>query len=99
VNSIYSSTFTIHSTPAATSLTPSNTILDSGQYEVYKVVISGGTGPFTDNLIYVSGPSGATVNGVLPGNVVESLTGQSSGTLTFTSFNSFSTNGLYTSML
>jgi len=96
VNSIYSSTFTIHSTPAATSLTPSNTILDSGQYEVYKVVISGGKGPFTANLIYVSGPSGATVNSVLPGNVVESLTGQSGGTLTFPSFNSFSTTGLYT---
>jgi len=91
-----SNTLTIDPTPTATSLTPSNTTLDSGQYETYSVDISGGTGPFTVNLIYVSGPSGAAVNGVLPGNVVESTTIQSSGTLTFPSFNSFSTNGLYT---
>jgi hypothetical protein len=80
--------------PTATSLTPSNTVLDSGQYETYNVIISGGTSPFTANLIYVSGPG--TVNGITAGNVVESLTNQQDGIVTFPSFNSFSATGSYT---
>jgi YVTN family beta-propeller protein len=75
-------------------LAPSNAVLDLGQYETYNVLISGGTGPFTVNLIYVSGPG--TVNSIIAGNVIESLTAQSDGTASFASFNSFSTTGIYT---
>ena len=90
------SVMTVDPAPTATSLTPSNAVLDLGQGEAYDVLLSGGTGSFTANLIYVSGPPGATVNGITAGNVIQSLTGQVDGTITFSSFNSFSTNGLYT---
>ncbi len=93
---LLSNSLTIDPAPAAASLTPSNAILYIGQHETYNVILSGGTGTFTANLIYVSGPSGATVNSITAGNVIQSLTGQSAGTVTFSSFNSFSTNGIYT---
>jgi hypothetical protein len=93
-NSI-SNTITVNSIPTATLLTPSNAILDLGQYETYNVLASGGTGPFTFNLIYVSGPSGATVKNLGPGNVVETMSGLSQGAPYWSNFNSFSTNGLY----
>jgi YVTN family beta-propeller protein len=50
--SLVSSTsyFLVNPTPAI-SITPSNSILDSGQYENYSFSISGGTGPFTGELI------------------------------------------------
>ncbi|MEM3460266.1 MAG: hypothetical protein QXO24_03510, partial [Candidatus Micrarchaeaceae archaeon] len=49
-NSI-SNTITVNPAPTLTSLTPSNTILDSGQSVTYNVILSGGTGPFTVNLV------------------------------------------------
>ncbi|MGC8662499.1 MAG: beta strand repeat-containing protein, partial [Candidatus Micrarchaeia archaeon] len=96
-----SSQLEINAVPTATSLTPSNTVLDMGQYETYNVLIYGGTIPITANLIYVNGPSGATVDGKTPGNVIGSELINSLGTYdtelaTFPSFNSFSTNGAYT---
>ena len=91
-----SSALIVNPAPTATSLTPSNTVLDFGQYETYNVLITGGTGPYTANLIYVSGPPGATVNSITAGNVVETNTIGSDGTITFPSFNSFSTMGSYT---
>ena len=93
---LLSNTITVNPAPTATSLTPSSATLDLGQYETYNVLISGGTPTFTANLIYVSGPSGATVNSITAGNIVETLTGQSDGTITFPSFNGFSTAGSYT---
>jgi len=100
VNSIYSSTFTIHPTPAATSLTPSNTILDSGQYVAYNVIINGGTLPITANLIYITGPtSNNVINGNVPGNVLQTVTlsvgSAEPNTITFNSFE-LTTQGSYT---
>ncbi len=96
-NTITSSNIlTIDPAPTATSLSPSNTAIDLGQYETYNVLISGGAPTFTANLIYVSGPSGATVDGLGAGNVIKSLTNQQDGTVTFTSFNDLSASGSYT---
>ena len=91
-----SNTLTIDPAPTATLLTPSNTVLDPGQSETYTVSISGGAPTFTANLIYVSGPTGATVDGLGTGSVIESLTNQQDGIVSFSSFNSFSEVGLYT---
>ena len=44
--------FNIVPTPTATALTPSNVILDAGQLITYNVLISGGVGPFTVNLVH-----------------------------------------------
>ena len=41
----------VNPAPTLTSLTPSNMVLDSGQYVAYNVILNGGTGPFTLNLI------------------------------------------------
>jgi hypothetical protein len=46
-----SNTVTVNSAPTLTSLDPSNTILTYGQSVTYNVVLNGGTGPFTLNLI------------------------------------------------
>ncbi len=94
VNSIESGTIKVNAAPSVISITPSAVTLDSGQSVTYDSEITGGTGPFTANLIYVSGPG--TVNGITAGNVVESLTGQSDGTIAFPSFNSISATGSYT---
>ena len=94
VNSIESGTIKVNAAPSVISITPSATTLDSGQSVTYNSEITGGTSPFTANLIYVSGPG--TVNSITEGNVVETLTGQSDGTITFPSFNSFSATGSYT---
>jgi hypothetical protein len=67
-------TFHSYQTPTATGLTPSNSILDYGQYTAYSVSLADGVGPFTANLVDSNG------------NVIESLTGQSQGTVTFPSF-------------
>ena len=50
--SLVSSTsyFSVNPTPTI-SITPSNSILDSGQYEEYTFSVSGGNGPFTGELI------------------------------------------------
>ena len=91
--------YTVNPTPTTTSLTPSSTILDSGQYETYNVIINGGTLPITANLIYVNGPSGATINGNIPGNVLQTITlpigSTEPNTITFNSFKLI-TSGSYT---
>jgi hypothetical protein len=53
------------------SLTPSNSTINLGQGEVFNAVISGGTGPFTANLV--------ASNGI----VVNTITGVSAGVITF----------------
>jgi len=93
---LLSNTLIINPTPTATFLTSSNATLDLGQYETYNAILTGGTSPFTANLIYVSGLSGATMDGKEAGSVIQSLTSSSAGTVTFSSFNSFSTTGSYT---
>jgi hypothetical protein len=63
---------TVYTTPTLTSLTPSNVLLNLGQSVTYNVILANGKGPFTVNLIN----TGTSL-------VVNSLTGQSAGTLTF----------------
>ncbi|MFP3278359.1 MAG: hypothetical protein RXO43_02240 [Candidatus Micrarchaeota archaeon] len=86
-----SNTLTIDPTPTATLLTPSNTMLDSGQYVTYNVIINGGTLPITANLIYVFGPSrDALINDNAPGDVLQTITlpagSAEPNTITFNSF-------------
>ncbi len=64
----------INKAPTVT-ISPSNQTLDSGQKEVYTAQISGGTGPFTVNLINVS-----------TGSVVQTISGASAGSVKFTAF-------------
>ncbi len=66
-------TITVNPAPTATSLTPSNAVLQPGWTETYSVVLSGGTGPFTVELRNTS-------------TVVNTISGASSGTVTFNSF-------------
>jgi len=99
-NSVYSANIVVNAAPTATSLTPSNTILDSGQYVTYNVVINGGTLPITANLIYVSGPqSNNAINGNVPGNVLQTITlpagSAEPNTITFNPFE-LTTPGSYT---
>jgi len=99
-NSIYSNPFTVNVYPTATLLTPSNAILDSGQYVTYNVIINGGTLPITANLIYVSGPSSNNaINGNVPGSVLQTVTllagSAEPNTITFNSFE-LTTTGSYT---
>ena len=63
---------TVNTAPGLASLTPTNVLMDSGQSTTYSVVLSGGTGSFTVNLINVG-----------TNTVVSSLTGKSDGTITF----------------
>ena len=67
-----SNTLKINSQPVANQLTPSNTAVTTpGQTTTFNVLITGGTGPFTVNL-------------VLQGSgVVNTLSNQNAGTLTF----------------
>jgi YVTN family beta-propeller protein len=50
-----SNTLTINSQPTATALTASNSVYLLGQSTTFNVVISGGTGPFTVNLVASNG--------------------------------------------
>ncbi|HUB92797.1 MAG TPA: hypothetical protein VL945_02450, partial [Candidatus Saccharimonadales bacterium] len=60
----------VSSQPSATLLRPSNSVLDYGQYVTYNILLSGGTSPFTANLVV----SGSTYN---------TITGSSAGTVSF----------------
>jgi hypothetical protein len=92
-----SNTLTFKVSPVGTiEISLSTNTINLGQGATVSATISGGTGPFTANLIYVSGPLGATVNSITAGNVVQSLTGQVSGAIPFLSLNSFSEAGTYT---
>ena len=86
-NSVYSVPFSVNAYPTATSLTPSNTILDSGQYVTYNVLISGGTLPITANLILVSNSIPIQINGVnaIPGNTYNTIVTSSDGIIAFNS--------------
>jgi len=92
-------TYYVNPAPTLKLLTPSNTILDSGQYVTYNVTISGGTIPITANLIYLSGPSNTVINGNAPGNVLQTVTlayyAAQSVIITFNSFE-LTTPGSYT---
>ena len=98
-NSVYSVPFSVSAYPIATNLTPSNTILDSGQYVTYNVIINGGTLPITANLVYVAGPSNTVINGNVPGNVLQRVTlpigSAEPNIITFNSFE-LTTPGSYT---
>ena len=52
----------VYTAPTATSLTPSNTVLDAGQHVTYSVLISNGKGTFTLKLVDTS--NGQTVGAV-----------------------------------
>ena len=69
-----SNTITVAVTPTATSLTPSASQLTVGQSITYNVLLNGGIGPFVANLVASSGA------------VVNTLTGQFAGTITFGAF-------------
>jgi YVTN family beta-propeller protein len=64
-----SNTVTINSAPIATALTPSNSVLINGQTTTYNVLISGGTGPFTVNLVQSNGAVVNTIIGAQQGLV------------------------------
>ena len=81
------STLTVNPTPTATLLTPSNTILDSGQYVTYNVLISGGTLPITAKVVLVSNNIPIQINGAnaLPGTTYNTIVATSDGVITFNS--------------
>ena len=68
--SYYSSNIMVNAVPTLSTPTPSNVALDYGQSVTYNVVISGGTGPFTVNLM-----TGTTV--------VNTIVASSASTVTF----------------
>ena len=67
VNSVYSQTFTVGATPTAASLTPSNSLISSGQGVAFNVLVSGGIGPFTLQLVASNGVAVNTITGVPAG--------------------------------
>ena len=68
-----SNTITVRATPTVTTPIPSNILLDFGQSVVYNTILTGTGSAFTVNLVRSDGI------------VINSLTGQSAGTLTFAS--------------
>ena len=68
VNSIESGTITVKTAPSVISLAPSATTLDSGQSVTYNAEITGGTGPFTANLV-IGGTTVNTITGISAGGV------------------------------
>ena len=58
-----SNTLTINPAPTATSFTPSNTVVNPGQYVTYNVIINGGTLPITANVVLVSNSIPIQING------------------------------------
>ena len=93
-NSAYSANIVVNPTPTIT-LTPSNTVLDSGQTETYKMQVSGGTGPFNVELYNVTGSKPAVSENV----IISSSPG--SNTISFivnspTSGNTFTYNAIAT---
>ncbi|MCL4373585.1 MAG: hypothetical protein M1360_01435 [Candidatus Marsarchaeota archaeon] len=73
--------------PTATSLTPSNSVIDSGQYVTYTVSVSSANVPFTANLVLVSNTIPISINGVsaVPGSVVNTIVSSTNGIVTFNS--------------
>jgi len=86
-NSTYSIPFSVNAYPVATNLTSSNTILDSGQYVTYNLLISGGTLPITANLVLAFNSIPIQINGVnaLPGTAYNTIVASSDGIITFNS--------------
>jgi len=87
INSVYSANIVVNPAPTAIFLTPSNTILDSGRYVTYNVLLSGGTLPITANLILVSNSIPIQINGAnaLPGTTYNTIVTGSDGVITFNS--------------
>ncbi|MDE1860637.1 MAG: hypothetical protein KGH72_02860 [Candidatus Micrarchaeota archaeon] len=56
-NSVKSSTIAVNAFPTTPSLTPSNSVLDSGQYEIFTSSWTGGTYPFTVKIYNITGSS------------------------------------------
>jgi len=91
-NSAYSANIVVNPTPTIT-LTPSNTVLDSSQTEIYTMTVSSGTGPFNVELYNITGSK--TVNSVIISSPGES------NTISFivnspTSVNTFTYNAIAT---
>ncbi len=63
-----SNTLTVDTAPTATQVTPSTKTLDIGQNVIISTTLSGGTGPFTANLVYSS-------NGVVANSVTDITVG------------------------
>ncbi len=95
---------TVDPAPTANTLLPSNTVLDSGQYVTYNVVINGGTLPITANLVLVSNTMPLQINGAnaVPGTTYNTivLSGSGSPVSNIITFNSLeltaSSNGIVT---
>ncbi|MDP8013045.1 MAG: hypothetical protein RAK22_03000, partial [Nanoarchaeota archaeon] len=105
-NSVYSANIDVLSgnfvaPPPNVMLFPFATGIDVNENDSYFAVISEAPPPVTANLIYVSasGTSNAVLNGVLPGNVIQTVTIESEPNVTFgLPFNAiiFPYNGIYT---
>lgn len=57
-------TLTINPTPTATAVTPSNAVLDSGQYVTFNALIFGGSLPITANIVFSGNTVPVLINGV-----------------------------------
>ncbi len=77
--------------PTATSLTPSNSIIDSGQYVTYNVLVASANVPFTANLVLVSNSTPISIVGglssstVAQGSVFNTIVSSTNGIITFNS--------------
>ena len=77
--------------PTATSLTPSNSIIDSGQYVTYNVLVASANVPFTANLVLVSNSipisivGGLSSSTVAQGSVFNTIVSSTNGIITFNS--------------
>ncbi len=74
-NSLSNTIIVTSNTPTVTAPSPSNVTLVPGQGETFNAIITGGTGPFTVNLVNTT-----------TGTTVQELTGQADGIVTFTGF-------------
>ncbi len=84
---IFSMTITSATTATATQLTPSNVLIDSGQYVTYNVLISNANVPFTANLVLVSNSIPITINGNIysASSVINTISSSTNGIITFNS--------------
>ncbi|MCL4379236.1 MAG: hypothetical protein M1160_00145 [Candidatus Marsarchaeota archaeon] len=84
VSNTLSNTLTANSVPTATVLTPATNTLDIGQNVIISTVLSGGTGPFTANLVYQNnGVVADSVTGIIAGGAVVKFTPTYTGVFTF----------------
>ena len=95
VTATSNSVVTVNAIPTVTQPVPSNVLLDSGQSVTYNTVLSGGTEPYTVNLIYISG--NGVVDEVTAGtaNVINTIVTSTNGIITFNSL-TLTNTGPYT---